>query len=363
MKSTIVVIITRAEIGGAQNYVFSFIEQLKEDFNFVVYCGSKGFLTTKLADINVKVKIIPSIDSKNALSAISKIRYEFKKDKPQLINTHSSLASIYGRLASTGLKIATVYSVHGWAFANNAKASRRFLGPLIERACGKLTAHWITETHFDKEVGIQRKIIPADNNVTVIYNGIEDTASSKQWDEKQTSDIKQIAFVGRVSEQKKPLVAIAVMSHLPNEFQLTVFCDNAKDENLINMIASLRLEKRVKLVDNELDTANALYQYDMLLVTSKYEGMPLCMLEAMSAALPMVTSNVCGLKELVTNGENGYLVNDINSAESYSKSILKVFSSYEHTKSLGLKSRQRYLENHTLIKMTNQLKHVFSQFN
>ena len=362
MKSTIVVIITRAEIGGAQNYVFSLIAQLKEDFNFIVYCGSEGFLTQKLTNIHVQSKIIPSIDSKNAIAAITSIRRELKNDKPQLINTHSSLASIYGRLASIKLNIVTVFSVHGWAFANNAKLSRRVLGPLIERICGKVTSHWITETHFDKDIGIDRKIIPSNEKVSVIYNGIADTAHPKDLNKDLAAEIHSIAFIGRVSQQKNPQIAIASMAYLPSDFRLTVFCNNAKDEALVKKITSLKLENRVKLIDNVNDTAKVIHQYDALLVTSRYEGMPLCMIEAMSASLPIITSNVCGLKELVTDGKNGYLVNDICSAESYAKAIIKLFKSIQHTKDLGLASRQRYLENHTLIKMTNELKRVFSQF-
>ena len=225
-----------------------------------------------------------------------------------------------------------------------------------------MTSHWITETHFDKDIGIDRKIIPSNEKVSVIYNGIADTAHPKDLNKDLAAEIHSIAFIGRVSQQKNPQIAIASMAYLPSDFRLTVFCNNAKDEALVKKITSLKLENRVKLIDNVNDTAKVIHQYDALLVTSRYEGMPLCMIEAMSASLPIITSNVCGLKELVTDGKNGYLVNDICSAESYAKAIIKLFKSIQHTKDLGLASRQRYLENHTLIKMTNELKRVFSQF-
>lgn len=360
MKRKIVVIITRAEIGGAQNYVYTMIESLKDKFDFIVYSGSEGFLTKKLSSINIKTKIIPSLDSSNILLAVYRIRRELGKDQPRIINTHSSFASFYGRIASIGMNLKTIYSVHGWIFSNTGSIGRKYIGGILERFCTRFTTHWVTETYFDRDVGLSRKIIPNLNKVSVVYNGVQGVKSVNDCRQHNVNDDYQIVFVGRVSIQKNPIMAVKVMTFLPERYYLTIYCDKSNDKKLNEAITSLRLGNRVKLISNVLNTSELMYKYDALLVTSQYEGMPLCMLEAMSASLPIVASDTCGLKELVVDGENGFLVKDFNCAKSYAEKILQVFKTEEKRRGYGIASRERYFKHHTLNGMTNKLASVFN---
>ncbi|MGH1540993.1 MAG: glycosyltransferase [Arenicella sp.] len=359
MKKKIAIIITRSEIGGAQNYVYSVVDALQQDYQFVVYIGSDGFLANKLRENGIDVHIIQEIDSLNIISACLKLRRSLKQQNPDLINTHSTLASTYGRLASFSLKIPVLYSVHGWFFAENADWSRKLFGPLVERFLARLTNHWITETQFDLDAGVKHKAIPSPVSATVIPNGIEENNAPRDT-EKNHSETISLAFIGRISNQKNPSLAIKTMASLPEKYTLTLYCDDASNPALIKLIKECELSSRIDMIDTVKQTASIIHRHDALLVTSLYEGMPLSIIEAMSAGLPIVSTNICGLSELVRHEKNGLLV-DSFSATDIAAAIIRIFDNKELALNMGNASRELYLQHHTIGAMASNIKTVYEK--
>lgn len=355
MNPRLVIIITRAEIGGAQKYVLSMINALKPEFDVHVLVANEGFLTSKLKQIRVNYTIIPSIDSLNAFSAIYSIRKEILRLKPDAINVHSTLASIYARLARFSIKTPVIYSVHGWFFANNTSTMRRLVGPTIERLLSPLTDCWITETEFDRNLGIKLRILKEKEKSFVVPNGIKECKHPKTV--ALDKELVQVVSVGRVSYQKNLGLAVKIIALLPSNYRLSIYCDDARDEKLLNLITSLNVTEKVKLINSESNTACVLHCYDILLVTSRYEGMPLVILEAMASGLPIVSSNVCGIKEIILDGENGYLIDQFD-PKAYAKKILSIFKDRQLLENMSKQSRSYFLENHQENKMMRSLKKI-----
>ncbi|MFT7686033.1 MAG: glycosyltransferase involved in cell wall biosynthesis [Candidatus Azotimanducaceae bacterium] len=358
MKPKILIIITRSEIGGAQNYVLSMVSEMRSNYEFKVIVGSDSYLSKKLTAKGVELIVLPQLDSKNIFRAVYALRRLIILESPNIINTHSTLASVYGRLANLKLRIPIVYSVHGWFFAENTNAVRRLIGPVVERVFSGMTSFWITETHYDQKIGTDSGAISNICKSRVIANGIPKpiTQPRKPLDRTKV----QMAFVGRISFQKNPLLAVESLSYLPQNYLLTMFCDNAKDIALNNRIEEMSLSDRIILIDDETNTASIINSYDLLLVTSRYEGMPLSIIEAMSAGLPIVSTNVCGLRELVIDRDNGILVDGEN-PEHIAKAITELMSNPAKAKAMGRRSVQLYEEKHTLPTMISNLEKVFSE--
>ena len=360
MKPIITVIITRSSIGGAQKYVLSMVEELNEQYQFHIIVGSAGYLSEALEKKHIKISILPSLNSLNFIKATYQLHSLLSKHNTQLINTHSTLASIYARCANWRLNTPLIYSVHGWFFTKNTSAVRQRIGPVIERLLTSSTTHWITETKFDQSLGLSSGAISNKKNSTVIPNAIPTPIQNHSKVYIESHKTINIAFIGRISFQKNPVLAIQIMNELPNNFTLTLFCDDKNNENINRFMNQYGLNERINLIDNEKETANILHQFDLLLVTSRYEGMPLCVIEAMASGLPIVSPNICGINELISNGENGYLVDDIQT-KTFAQKIKKIFESEQTRQSMSKKSLSLFKQNHTLTVMSKRLSSTFEK--
>ncbi len=358
MKPKLLIIITRSEVGGAQNYVLSMIKELQSQYTFSVIVGSDAFLSKHLraSEVGIEAHIIPELNSANLFKAISSIREIINQIKPDLINTHSALASFYGRLANYNLGIPIVYSVHGWFFTEHANLIRKVFGPLVERELARITSFWITETAYDLNLGIKKGAIKDVHSAAVIANGIPSVIQRNRLE--FDNDNRQIAFIGRICNQKNPFLAVSAFEFLPENYSLTLYCDDAHNKGLNGLITKLGLTERIKLIDNEYDTAAIIGSFELLLVTSRYEGMPLSVIEAMSVGLPIVATDVCGLNELVDHLGNGILVSSPN-ARSIAVAIQTILGEPKKAEAMGERSKEKFLKQHTLKSMSKKLDLVF----
>lgn len=358
MKIKVAIIITRSSIGGAQKYVLSMIQSLNSKVDFVVFTGSKGYLVDKLNKLGVQTKVIPSIDSGNFVKATLQVRKALQQCEPDIVNTHSSLASLSGRLAAYWLKIPSIYSVHGWFFAQNASWIRRTIGPIWEALFAPLTFHWITETAFDQTIGLRKRSIRRAELSTVIPNGVYKTSKQRQLELSKSAT--NLVFVGRISYQKDPSLALETFEALSEKYTLTIYCDGFDSKTLNEQLAKMSSRNRISIITDESDTASLLSNFDLMLVTSRYEGMPLSIIEAMSAGLPIVATDVCGLKELVIDKQNGMLARNRNSLELAQK-VATISESPKLYKSMSEASIALFEQKHTLDQMSRALLSVFEQ--
>jgi glycosyltransferase involved in cell wall biosynthesis len=124
-------------------------------------------------------------------------------------------------------------------------------------------------------------------------------------------DGRCLGFLGRLVEQKNPLLLLDVLDALRAEgYRLVVIGDGPLADELRRRAAALALTDRVEFVGS-LPRAQALQRLrsvDVLLMPSLWEGMPLAALEAMAIGVPVVASAVGGLREIIEDGRSGFLV-------------------------------------------------------
>lgn len=155
-----------------------------------------------------------------------------------------------------------------------------------------------------------------------------------------------IAFVGRATYQKNCLAAVKIIERCNPQIYLSIFSANGDHLPVLRkLIDDKNLNKQITVIDNESEAGKQLKYFDALLMTSRYEGMPLCALESMRASLPIVATDVCGMNEIVQHGKNGYLfdLNNIDQASSYLNELLK---QPEKCLEMGKNSRSIFEKNH-----------------
>jgi len=357
-KKKLSFIITRSDIGGAQFHTLSLIECFRHEYDVLLISGSEGVLTDRAESLGVRTKVIAGIDSLNFLSAITQLSKTLKVEKPDLVHVHSSLASFYGRFAARLQNINTLYTVHGWHFANEVNPIKRVLKIGVEFFFKPFTSYWIGVSEFDYVLGCKFFLFKK-NKAQVIANGV---LGSGLFDNSpvESEGKLNVVFVGRSSYQKNCESAINVIKNTDSSISLTMYTSGKTVDKLRDYIDSSSAKGRIRLIVDEPNAASLLHNYSVMLVTSRYEGMPLSVLEAMSSGLAIVSTDVCGMNELVVNDSNGYLLPE-NAEIAMANRLNELSSNPEKLKEMQLKSRERFLEKFTQEKMLSSISLLYKK--
>jgi glycosyltransferase involved in cell wall biosynthesis len=231
--------------------------------------------------------------------------------EPHIVHTFLLTASLYGRLAAMLAGVPVVVGSEVNIYERKAR-----LHALAERWLMRGTDAVVASAAAVREFYVDQ--IGADRaKVEVIYNAVDwsQLQTSLSRDETRASlSIPAAApvagIVGRLTEQKAHRVlfeAMARQSSLAN-LHLVVTGDGELRDDLRRRVESLGLSPRVHFTGIRRDVGNVLAALDIFVMPSLWEGLPLALVHAMGAGLPVVASAVAGVPEVVQHGETGILV-------------------------------------------------------
>jgi glycosyltransferase involved in cell wall biosynthesis len=156
-------------------------------------------------------------------------------------------------------------------------------------------------------------------NIETIYNGVP-VAKVRHVQSFDYSDSYKITIIGTLNDNKNQRLAIDIISHLPSFVHLYIIGDGENMKDLLDYVEFLGLKDRIFFTGFINDIQSEILNFNLLLLTSKFEACPYVVLEAMSAGIPVVCNDTGGLSEIIQNGENGFLIKN-NLIESYLKCI------------------------------------------
>jgi glycosyltransferase involved in cell wall biosynthesis len=321
-KINLLYVITKLELGGAQKQLLSLISSLDSGgFNLFLFTAKEGFLIEEARSI--KGLIIGAsrflerpINPLKDILALLEICVFIRKNRIDIVHTHSSKAGIIGRWAArlSGIK-AIIHTVHGWPFHDYQPYLLRKIYIWLERISAKFTDLIIVVSERDKENGLANNIAKAE-----IYRLVRYGIDKKQFQLKDNSIRKELGLsdeevvVGSVAcfkPQKSPEDFVKLASRVTQGFPRARFLlvgDGALRPKIKNLISKYNLDSRVILAGWRRDIPRLLSAMDAFVLTSLWEGLPISVLEAMTASVPVVVTDTGGIKEIVCEGENGYLV-------------------------------------------------------
>lgn len=309
--------ITKSEIGGAQTHVYHLVKYMKERGNEVAvmsYPGGWLEEQTKKAGASFYPNYFISNTSNpfKIIGAFRAFRRAISEFKPDLIHCHSSAAGLVGRFAIRGAT-TTLFTAHSWAFTEGAPLWRKTIGIIGEKFAARYAMKIICVSDYDRQLALRYWIAPPDKLI-VIHNGIElSLNNAEQHLERRGSDKIKIIFIGRLAYPKQPLLLLeafaALIPEIRNRAELLIVGDGPLRRSLEKRITELKIQDRVKILGSveRQRVFSLLGGSDIFVLISKHEGLPISILEAMSAGLPIVASAVGGVPEEVTN-ECGILV-------------------------------------------------------
>ena len=354
----IFMVITKGDVGGAQVHVLTLMAQLKSQIKFTLGCGEHDFITEQAAKMGIDVIIIPHLQ--RAISPVADfkcwlaMKKILKRLKPDLVHLHSSKAGIIGRLAAKFAGVKSLFTAHGWAFTEGVSLKQKCYGLVAEWLMAKIGDGIIMVSKYDYDLAHHYKI-PVENKHWAVQNCI--SGFGKKIIKKQ-NDIVRILNVGRLVDQKNQRLLIEAIAMLEQDFRLDIIGAGILYNELTQLIKHYKLENKVKLAGSSNDLKTYISKADIFVLSSDYEGLPLSILEAMSAGLPVVSTNVGGVNEVVCDGETGALVNR-GDARALSEKLSELIEDENLRQRWGENGYQRYLQNFQSMKMCDKTLSIY----
>lgn len=303
MQRKVLFVITKANWGGAQRYVFDLATSLpKEQFEVAVAYGTPGTLAEKLREAGIKTCALSDMQRDISFGAEFRsffaLRTLFIKERPDVVHLNSSKAGGLGAFAArlAGVK-KIVFTAHGWPFLEKRSLPARVIIWLASYATALLSHAVIVVSDYDLR---QAKRMPLVGHKTVrIYNGIAPISFG-------TGEKIRQAFppgahitgtIGELTRNKNQQALIEQAKKTPSMY-VAIIGEGEDRSMLESKIKEYGLETRVKLF-GFIPAAEALKGFDTFALPSLKEGLPYVLLEAKAALLPIVASHVGGIPEIL----------------------------------------------------------------
>lgn len=361
-KIKILYIITKSNFGGAQKYVYELATSApKEKFEVVVALGGNGILKDKLESGEIRTIQIPNLENRISLTkdlqVLAYLLRIIKIEKPDIIHLNSSKIGVVGSFAGLLSKTKTIFTAHAWAFNENRSAISKFIFKII---------YWKTILLSNKTIAVSNKTKDqvskwpfVKNKITVIHNGVKEIKFFEKEESRNRLKINRADIVlGTLSELhhiKGLDILIRAMKSLveinPN-IKLIVFGEGEERKKLEKLISKYTLEENIILLGFVKDAARYLKALDVFVLASRSEALSIAILEAGLANLPVVATKVGGIPEIITDKENGLLVEKEN-PEELINAILELIKNKTERERLSNSLNKKVIEEFSFDKNTS----------
>ncbi len=341
----IVYLVTRSDsIGGALVHVRDLSAALlARGHEVTVLAGGEGVFTRQLQEMSVPFvslgRLKREINPLQDMAAWREIYAALKELGPELISTHMSKAGLLGRLAGRALNIPVIFTAHGWAFTEGVPAVEGRIYRWAEKAAAPLAARIITVSRHDRELAKKYGVARAPRLVAV-HNGVFDIDPKLLAEPGRPEP--RLVMVARFERQKDHATLFKALSGLTDlPWELDLVGDGPLEGRMAGLAESLGLAERINFLGACSGVGEILSRAQIFLLISHWEGFPRSILEAMRAGLPVLASDVGGVRESVADGITGYVVPPRDS-EALREKLWLLLSGAELRQRLGAAGRERY---------------------
>ncbi|HNX48626.1 MAG TPA: glycosyltransferase family 4 protein [Thermoanaerobaculaceae bacterium] len=317
-------VITMLELGGAQQNTLDTCARLdRERFVVGLACADDGELlpeARRLGDVrlhelpSLRREVRPWLDAR----AVGELRRAIREFAPEIVHTHSSKAGILGRLAAHRERVpVVVHSIHGWGFGPHQAAPLRAAFLTAERLASRWTTAFIAVSRENLEQGLRLGLFGREQ-VSLIRSGIDlrafrqPTGGGRVRAELGIPDEAPLVVqVSCLKAQKAPERFVALAAALAPRFPEAHFL-LVGDGELRGQIEAQRraagLAARLHLPGWRRDIPAVLDAATVVTLTSRFEGLPRAIVEALAAGKPVAAMAVDGVLEILQDGVNGFAV-------------------------------------------------------
>jgi glycosyltransferase involved in cell wall biosynthesis len=306
-------------VGGAEEMVLSLVRYLPPEYERAVMCIDRpGPIGEEVTRTGVRFRSLGLQPGLRRPFDVVRLQHAIHDLEPTIVHTFLLTASLYGRFAAMQAGVPIVIGTEV-----NVYERKQPLHRLAERWLMRGTAAVVASAESVRDFYVDQ--VHADpDKVVVIYNAVDwsQLQTTKTRDELRIEagvpiDVPLAGIIARLTEQKAHRVLFDAMASRPElaSLHLLVVGDGDLRDELRRRAGQLQLTGRVHFAGARRDLGNILAAIDMFVMPSLWEGLPLSLVLAMGAGLPVIASRVAGIPEVVEDGINGLLVNPGDAAQ------------------------------------------------
>ena len=366
-------VIARMNVGGPAVLVADLMRNVNAvDFHSTLvtgYCdeNESDYLDEVATDI--KATRVPgfgrSISASKDLKALFLIIREIRSFKPDVIHTHTAKAGVLGRIAAiiSYPRAKRVHTFHGHLLHGYFDSRKVKLVVLLEKMLGVFTYKLIAIGNV-----VKRDLLDAgignENKFEVIYPGLQDLDLYPRIEAKERLGLdltkNYIVFVGRLTQIKRPDRLIELARHIAHEY-FSAHLLIAGAGEMLEDLKTLAMDESLPItfLGWRNDIGQILSASELAVLCSDNEGIPLTLIQASQAGLPIVSTRVGSVSDIVVDGETGLLVEV--SSRGLIEGVSKLLSNPELGIALGKSGRKRAKELFSSQAMVDQHQRLYSQ--
>lgn len=292
-----------------------------------------------------------------------------RKEGIDVIHCNTPIGGILGRLCGKKEKVPKIiYSAHGFHFYKGASLINNTFYKWVEMKMAHDTDAIITMNQEDFEAAKEMKL--RNNGKVYFIPGVGVDTELYQLSKVDNTDIKRslglkeedivLIAMGDLIGRKNYKASIEAISRAKNNKLQFLICGKGPElSSLQQLVKRLGLEGQIHFLGFRKDIKELLNIADIFLFTTYQEGLPRSMMEAMSAGLPCVASNVRGNSDLITNGEGGFLCNP-NDIDGFAKAINLISTSESLRKEMGLRNIES-IKKFDVANVKSEMKNIYER--
>lgn len=377
-------ILTRLITGGADENTILSIQGLQNEgckIELLVGGESDKKLFEKYTDVTIIEinELVRNINPVKDFIAFHKIFWLLKKSDYQIVHTHTAKAGIIGRLAAklAGINII-IHTLHGITFHDNLNIPVKIFYKLLEKITGRFTDCIITVGDDIKERYIQHHIAPPEKFVT-IRSGFDISAflQSAKLEASESMKLREelgvksgdilIGCVSRLEPRKghtylfQAIEKLSLLSEIEQSVRLIIAGEGSYRTVLEKECEERGIGSQVRFIGFREDIARVMSLFDIIALTSLWEGLPRVLVQAALLGKPIVTFNVEGAHEVVHENVNGFVVPSKN-VEQFTQKLAWMILNLSEAQKMGLAGKKIINNNWDTATMTRQIKSEYEKF-
>jgi len=370
-------VITKPELGGAQLSTLNILSSLPRDkYNISIITSAHGMLEPEFRGMK-KARtffsrfLVRPINPLSDILAFIDIFLVYRSNKYDLVHTHSSKAGIIGRWAARLANIPTIiHTVHGWSFNDYQPSILRRFYIFLERITASVTTKIICVSKRDIDIALRYKIAPREK-LTLIRYGIplrkfRESKTDIQLKKRELGIANNDPVIGMISclkPQKSPAdyvrAAIEIYKEIPAVNFLMVG-DGVLRSQCKKILDATTLDGRFIFAGWRRDVSEILDVLDVVVLTSKWEGMPISIIEALSKGCVVVATDACGTSELVKDNVTGYIVKP-GSYGQVARKVINVLNDRQLFQSVKNRAYSSIDDSFDVSRMVNEIDNLYQR--
>lgn len=380
----VLILITKSNWGGAQRYVYDLATNLpKSEYQVEVMAGGNGPMIQRLKEAGIEadgnLPVGRDINIFEDIKVFFKIISILHQKRPDILHVNSSKIGVIGTLAGrlVGIK-KIIFTSHGWAFNEDRSIVSRMIFSFF---------HWITVVLSHKTITVSEKLKNQMINwpfigdkIEVVHNGIKNQPIfskihardelvkinpifAEQIKKYNPKELIVLGSIGELHKTKGYEYAIQGVTEFINKLNKKVIYaiigNGQEEKNLQKLIVEKKMENHIILCDYVPEALQYMRAFDIFIISSISEGLPYVMLEAGLATLPVISTAVGGIPEIVDDMKSGILIQS-KKAREISHSIDFFLSHKKVQKQYATTLHQKVVNEFSIEKMILETLQVYN---